>query len=290
MRIQGIPKTAKKIYKAHAGSEKQFKAWNRRFKKVEDTTLVAIIERMLQSPEHYNSTHWKFAGVALNELVIRPWGKKNTDKLYKLRDALVEVSKHCFSAQSYSLETAGIKATAFNKRAKKRKIIHPYAYSDTALEVIKAWQKSQTTKSLEEYIASLSKEEKKALKAKNIKYLSPKERDQYLVTFMDQFILIGDKTPKDDWYIFVLGGNKTKLYAGIKEKGSFHHTSFLGAEPILCAGEFQIKAGKIERILLRSGHYRPVLDHGELLMRYLEKPEMLGPHFAGLLEVEPYDN
>lgn len=291
MRIQGLPKAVKNIYKAYAGSKVQTKAWNRHFKKVSDDTLVAVIKKILQAPENYNSTAWKFAGVALNELVIRPWGKKHEEKLYDMRDALIAISKLCFSAQSYSLETAGIHATTLNSRAKKNKIIHPYAYSKTALKVIQAWHDSRTTKSLEAYIASsVTKKDKRALQRRKVTYLSPKELDAYQVTFTEDLLKIGGQTPENGWYIFVLGGKKTTLLAGVKRKGLFHHTSFLGGEPLTCTGEFRIKDGKISRILLRSGHYRPTEEHGEFFRLYLEREENLGPTYTSRLEIEPYQN
>ncbi len=282
-----IPKAAYKICKSH----NQFKCWNRHVKKLSDEVLVELISKMLQAPQEQDDHKWKFAGVALNELCIRPWGKANYKALYTLRDQLSEVSKHCFSAQSYSLETAGIAARVFNKKAKKHKIIHPYSYSDVALKIQEAWHNSRTTKSLEDYIAkNISKEERKALKEKSILYLSPEERDAYRVSFIGEFIRIGNTLPQNGWYIFVLGGKVPVLYAGVKYKGFFHHTSFLGAEPVLSAGEFRVEDGKIVRILLRSGHYRPVMDHGDVLLEHLKKEELLGPYFTSFLEVEPYDN
>ncbi len=281
--IKGLPKCTTKIFESKA--KNLAKAWNRKLKPIDDRQLVSIIQTMLASPENYDSKAWKFAGIALSELHIRHWGKNNPEMLEIFKKALGTYSNHCFTSRSYTLETAGIKYD------NKNKVFHPYAYSEVAKKIVKIWQESVTNKSFEEFV----KEEQykgiwQYLETHTITYLSTEERDKFRVSFDDDYVKIGKKYLKDDWYIFVLGGEPVTLYAGIKVKGKFHHTSFLGGAPVLCAGEFKVENGKIVRISLKSGHYRPVELHGEQLRRYLQREENLGFQKAYNFIIEPHDN
>jgi len=55
-------------------------------------------------------------------------------------------------------------------------------------------------------------------------------------------------------YIIDVQGN---LYIHPHTKGAFHHSSFIGGKPVLCAGMIQVVNGKIRTINSNSGHYKP---------------------------------
>lgn len=267
-------------------SKAPLKAWNREIKQLKDKRLVKTVKSLLEAQEPQESSAWTYASLAVSELYIRNWGKKHLRKVGKLREAISKASTLCFSSGWYALETAGI-----TKDQKKKKIIHPYAFSDTAKEVIKQWEVSRSSKSLDEFLKShIPKPDLDYLKTHTIKYLSPKKVNKHLVTFEDGKIFIGGKIPKDEWYIFVLENEPQRLLAGIKKTGSFHHTSFVAGAPVACAGEFEIEDGKVISILLRSGHYRPTEEHGEALHKFLAQDHNLGPKIMSRLEVEPYTN
>lgn len=60
--------------------------------------------------------------------------------------------------------------------------------------------------------------------------------------------------------IFVIGANK-QFYAGSHIRGQFHHSSFLGGEAIMGAGELKTNSeGKILEVSNKSGHYKPNLQ------------------------------
>jgi len=279
MKIAALSRTPHKIYSSKAHD--QAKHWNRLFKKVDDKTLLSVVQTFLNATDHVKHKQWIFAGIALNELSIRPWANKNDNQLELLRDRLRDKSRLCFSSRSYSIETAGIK---FDDG-----IVHPYAYSDTALKVRDQWERVRPNKSLTEYVhEDLKPEESEYIKTHAIRYVRPEELDNYLVTFEKGKVLIGNDAPKDEWYMFVLDAKKKHMYAAIKVKGIIHHTSLTQGVPVACAGEFKVKDGKIERITLRSGHYRPTELHAKAARRFLEKEENLGPKLMSLLEIEPY--
>jgi hypothetical protein len=61
---------------------------------------------------------------------------------------------------------------------------------------------------------------------------------------------------KDDWWIFVADPSY-RLYIGIKQRGSFQHSSFLRGGRIAAAGLIKIRRGKLRDLAPLSGHYRP---------------------------------
>ncbi len=279
MKITPNARLPNKIYGAKA--KDRAKLWNRLLKKVDDTTLVSIIESLLYSPYQVKNKAWQFAGVALNELTIRPWANNNDIEFF--REALREKSSLCFSSRSYSLETGGLKTD--------RGIVHPYAYSEVAKKVRDLWEERSSNKSLNAFInEDIPPEDKEFLKTHTIRYFTPEELEDYRVSFDKGKVKIGNKTPKDDdWYMFVLDAKKKHLYAAKKIKGIIHHTSLTQGLPVACAGEFKLRKGKITRISLRSGHYRPTVDvHGKACREFLSKEENLGAQMS-FLEIERYD-
>ena len=67
--------------------------------------------------------------------------------------------------------------------------------------------------------------------------------------------------PDSDWSkegfaIFVMDP-EGQVYVGRHDVGKFHHSSFLGGEPVAAAGEMIVKNGIIETVSNKSGHYRP---------------------------------
>lgn len=290
MRVASTPKVVKKLYQSKISSKNPAKAWNREFKKIDDKKIVAMLEQMINAPENHEDVAWTFAGFALSELSIRKWGKKHPRTLEALKQAIAEHSKQCFISFNYTFEAAGI-VDPLSKNQGKIKIVHPYAYSEVAKKIISEWESSKTHLSLEDYIAShVKKKDKHYLKQHKITYLSPKEHDQYRVTFEDNRVKIGEQTPSDGRYMFVLGGDTPTLMAGVKIKGEFHHSSFFAGAPVICAGQFEIEDGKIVSSRLKSGHYRPIAEHGEAFRQFLARPENLGPIEAANLVIKPHDN
>ncbi|CAA2956149.1 Hypothetical predicted protein [Olea europaea subsp. europaea] len=84
-----------------------------------------------------------------------------------------------------------------------------------------------------------------------VKYLGPKEREYYEYVIVDGKILHNmTGTPLHHGsphlkYIFVVSTAK-KLYAGEKEKGIFHHSSFLAGGATLTAGRLFVEDGLLK--------------------------------------------
>jgi hypothetical protein len=67
--------------------------------------------------------------------------------------------------------------------------------------------------------------------------------------------LLRKSTKKNTW-IFVADTNMN-LYVGIKQSGSFQHSSFLNGSRISAAGLIKVKRGQLRSLSPLSGHYRP---------------------------------
>jgi hypothetical protein len=63
-------------------------------------------------------------------------------------------------------------------------------------------------------------------------------------------------TVKENTWIFVADTN-FRLYVGVKQSGTFQHSSFLHGSRISAAGSIKIKNGRLSNLSPLSGHYRP---------------------------------
>ncbi|KAJ8534039.1 hypothetical protein K7X08_007363 [Anisodus acutangulus] len=116
------------------------------------------------------------------------------------------------------------------------------------------------------------------LQKQSIKYLGPQEREHYEYLVAEGKILHSqtgnhlDTTnglPGAKW-IFVMSTSK-RLYAGVKEKGIFHHSSFLAGGATLAAGRLVVKDGILKSISAYSGHYRPTDDSLDSFLSFLKE-------------------
>ncbi|KAL3357399.1 hypothetical protein AABB24_017886 [Solanum stoloniferum] len=111
-----------------------------------------------------------------------------------------------------------------------------------------------------------------------IKYLGPVEREAYEV------VIVGGKFiykqsgrvldtrggSEEAKWIFVLSVSKD-LYIGMKQKGSFQHSSFLAGGATLSAGRLVIEDGILKAVWPHSGHYLPTRENFEEFMTFLEQ-------------------
>ncbi|KAJ7976088.1 IQ domain-containing protein [Quillaja saponaria] len=113
------------------------------------------------------------------------------------------------------------------------------------------------------------------LRQQCIKYLGPQERENYEYIVVEGKIIhkqTGDllDTNKGVKYIFVMSTSK-KLYAGEKQKGNFHHSSFLAGGATLAAGRMEADQGILKSISAYSGHYRPKDDSLDTFLSFLKE-------------------
>ncbi|XP_022853171.1 IQ domain-containing protein IQM3-like [Olea europaea var. sylvestris] len=109
-----------------------------------------------------------------------------------------------------------------------------------------------------------------------VKHFGPQEREYYEYVVVDGKILhnitripLHHGSPQLK-YIFVVSTSK-KLYIGEKERGFFHHSSFLAGEATLTAGRLLVKDGVLKRISPSSGHYNPTENSLERFLSILKK-------------------
>ncbi|KAJ4705169.1 IQ domain-containing protein [Melia azedarach] len=113
------------------------------------------------------------------------------------------------------------------------------------------------------------------LRCQCIKYLGPQEREHYEYIVVDGKIIhkqTGDllDTQQGNKYIFVMSTLK-KLYAGMKKKGMFHHSSFLAGGATIAAGRLVAEHGVLKSISAYSGHYRPTDDRLDSFLSFLKE-------------------
>ncbi|KAF0911997.1 hypothetical protein E2562_012806 [Oryza meyeriana var. granulata] len=109
-----------------------------------------------------------------------------------------------------------------------------------------------------------------------IKYLGPKEREDYEVVMKDgkflykksREILDTSCGPRDAKWIFVLSTSKS-LYVGQKKKGKFQHSSFLAGGATSAAGRLVVENGTLKAIWPHSGHYRPTEENFQEFKSFL---------------------
>jgi hypothetical protein len=63
------------------------------------------------------------------------------------------------------------------------------------------------------------------------------------------------------------------------ENGNFYHSSYLGGEPVMCAGTMLIENGVLKGVSTDSGHYRPTQQH---VVNLLQALSMWGVNLSGL--------
>ncbi|XWS71066.1 hypothetical protein CRYUN_Cryun03dG0104700 [Craigia yunnanensis] len=111
-----------------------------------------------------------------------------------------------------------------------------------------------------------------------INYLGPMERKPYEVIVVDgKFIykqtgkpLHTTKETGDAKWIFVLSTSKI-LYAGMKKKGRFQHSSFLAGGATIAAGRLVVDSGVLKAVWPHSGHYRPTKENFNDFISFLRE-------------------
>lgn len=239
----------------------------KKLKSLKDGKIVGILKNVLAHKEIQNSNVWMLAGAAFNELSIRVWGKTHRKALETFRRRLITKSDLCVARRSYAMETAGL----LDKKTKK--IYHPYPFEALARSIFDEWNNSNTKKSLQDYIgANIDYDEVQQLKNNRVHYLADDSLKKYKVKFSHGYPKIGNKTLRNGEYMFTLArvNDKAVLYAGIKKKGKFQHTSFSAGAPVLCPGVFEIRKKKLSKIKLSSGHYHPTKAHAVALKAFFK--------------------
>ncbi|PKA52449.1 hypothetical protein AXF42_Ash020410 [Apostasia shenzhenica] len=116
------------------------------------------------------------------------------------------------------------------------------------------------------------------LRAQCIKYLGPQEREHYEYVPVDGRIvhkrtneaLDTTNACEGEKWIFVMSPSR-RLYAGVKKKGVFHHSSFLAGGTTIAAGRLTAENGLIKAIWAYSGHYKPSDENLDQFMNYLRE-------------------
>ena len=82
-----------------------------------------------------------------------------------------------------------------------------------------------------------------------------------------------DKLLRQQWgmtpWIFV-ADSSGRLYIGIKETGTFQHTSFVRGSRVAAAGMIAVKEGRLTGLSPLSGHYRPPTSNFRAFVKSLK--------------------
>ncbi|MED6170788.1 hypothetical protein PIB30_034474 [Stylosanthes scabra] len=122
---------------------------------------------------------------------------------------------------------------------------------------------------------NLEKCPRTTLQRQCIKYLGPKEREEYEVIVEDgKLVYRQDGRPVDTdgkcKWIFVLSTTRS-LYVGQKQKGVFQHSSFLSGAATTAAGRLVVHQGVLEAIWPYSGHYHPTEENFKEFISFLKE-------------------
>ncbi|KAK4257799.1 hypothetical protein QN277_007337 [Acacia crassicarpa] len=142
------------------------------------------------------------------------------------------------------------------------------------------WSESQSTQPFFYWLdigegkeVNLEKCPRSPLQRQCIKYLGPKEREEYEVVVEGGKLVykqngkLLDTDDKSKW-IFVLSPTRS-LYVGRKQKGSFQHSSFLAGAATTSAGRLVAHQGVLEAIWPYSGHYLPTEENFKEFISFL---------------------
>ncbi|TKY54470.1 hypothetical protein E2542_SST18878 [Spatholobus suberectus] len=122
---------------------------------------------------------------------------------------------------------------------------------------------------------NLKKCPRSTLQCQCIKYLGPKEREEYEIIVENGKLVyrkdgrLVDTDEKSKW-IFVLSTTRA-LYVGRKQKGTFQHSSFLSGGATTAAGRLVAHQGALEAIWPYSGHYHPTEENFKEFISFLEE-------------------
>ncbi|RDX77499.1 IQ domain-containing protein IQM1, partial [Mucuna pruriens] len=122
---------------------------------------------------------------------------------------------------------------------------------------------------------NLEKCPRATLQRQCIKYLGPKEREEYEVIVENGKLVyrqdgrVVDTDGKSKW-IFVLSTTRS-LYVGRKKKGAFQHSSFLSGAATTAAGRLVAHEGVLEAIWPYSGHYHPTEENFKEFISFLDE-------------------
>ena len=101
------------------------------------------------------------------------------------------------------------------------------------------------------------------------------------------------KSVKKKTWIFVVD-TSMNLYVGIKQSGSFQHSSFMRGSRISSAGQIKIKRGQLRSLSPLSGHYQPPLAAFRHFVQHLHEAGVdmsrvsISKSYAVLLGLEAY--
>lgn len=115
-----------------------------------------------------------------------------------------------------------------------------------------------------------------------VRYLDEIEREDYKLHVDDDGLMrtssgrLFDTTHAGSLYqpqggraIFVMDQHGDIFASKHQIEGHFHHSSFLGGEPVGAAGELGVKDGKVQLISNNSGHYRPTKTDAYNFIKHL---------------------
>jgi hypothetical protein len=104
-----------------------------------------------------------------------------------------------------------------------------------------------------------------------VRYLDDAGRQQYRLTVKDGKLYDADGNPFDSSLghsahsgggkaIFVMDKDGNLYASNYHSPGQFHHSSFLGGQPVSAAGELSVRDGRLVELTDRSGHYKPARE------------------------------
>lgn len=180
---------------------------------------------------------------------------------------------------SGKLAKQGMQGKVLHESYWQEALLEHHPYGEGLEKIFNAWKGDQTTHlSFEDWLECSKKSN-----GYKVKYLNPHEKQEYVLSFRDGKVFKGEEAfntlfeeagDQIGAAMFVIGPDE-HLYAGSHAIGRFHHSSFLGGQAVLGAGDFRTdRNGKILEISNLSGHYRTGTEQLLNTLRILRKNDV----------------
>lgn len=241
------------------------------------SSLLLVLAKRLsyESKGQNRSTVENSLHLALQVLQTRKLGTTTERELQRLIRHVRRRSDKCYCDEANSQEVVGVPSSVLNDTGNR---LHIYGYEVRRL--FHRWQHSATSLDWPDYLASRTdSREKRRLRRNAVKYLSADEAKRYIASFHHgRIVRSNGRRYRAGRWMYVLDQTGKYLYLGWKKRGYFHHSSFVAGAPVLCAGFITFdRTGEIRQISLHSGHYKPDMRQGEMLLDFLADKSRLGP-------------
>lgn len=224
-----------------------------------------------------------------NKLITSP---ENIKRLETVRRSMHEKARRALQVFKKLYKGISTGAATMSERYRGEALDPKHRYGSRFQTLFTAWKANdKITDSFNDWVKKVESNQKvegiteELIKTANeitpVKYLSEKEREEYVLRFGYDNRIISQHFPHDltsdialeQPQIFVISPTD-EVYVGTYKRGTFHHSSFLEAGPTKGSGELFFENGILKKVTTKSGHYWPPEHTIPVMLGYLQKVGM----------------